>query len=126
MTKWYPDITEQEFTDAINEAVIAALKYEVNENNGGDKAYEAFVRSHLKLWKESGINAPINEGNSIQSWLRFLGSHTKEETLDVMRHRMILLMNAAQEVYDLGPETEDVIGIYDNRPDMRTKKEITE
>ena len=118
MTKWYTGITEQEFTDAVNDEVIAALTYEVNENNGGDKAYNALVRSHLKLWKESGINAPINEGNSIQAWLRFLGSHTKEETLSAMRQRMILLMNAAQEVYNEGPETEDELGIYDNRPDM--------
>ena len=118
MTKWYAGITEQEFTDAVNNEIIAALTYEVNENNGGDKAYDALVRSHLKLWKESGINAPINEGNSIQAWLRFLGGHTKEETLSAMRQRMILLMNAAQEVYDEGPETEDELGIYDNRPDM--------
>jgi hypothetical protein len=118
MTKWYAGITEQEFTDAINDAVVTALRYEVNENNGGDKAYDAYVRSHLKLWKESGVDAPVNEGNSIQAWLRFLGGHSKEETLNTMRIRMLKLMNAAQEVYDLGPEAEDALGIYDNRPDM--------
>lgn len=80
------------------------------------------VRAHLKLWADSGIPAPANEVNSIQGWLRFLGSHTKEETLSTMRQRMVLLMQAANEVYAEGPSVEDAIGIYDNRPDLRPQK----
>jgi len=116
MQEWYPGITEQEFTNAINDAVVKALTDGVND---GTAEYDDLVRAHLKLWADSGVPAPANEGNSIQSWLQFLGSHSKEETLHTMRQRMILLMQAANDVYEEGPEAEDKLGIYDNRPDLR-------
>ena len=116
MTEWYNGITQQEFTDAVNDAVVRALGDGVNDRTAD---YKDLVRAHLKLWAESGIPAPVNEGNSIQAWLRFLGCHTKEETLDAMRQRMILLMQAANEVHKEGPDVENALGIYDNRPDLR-------
>jgi hypothetical protein len=78
-----------------------------------------YLIDHLRLWKDSGIPAPANELQSIQGWLRYLGEHGAEGTKDAMRKRMILLMQAANELHDLGPEAEDAAGIYDNRPEMR-------
>jgi hypothetical protein len=120
MTKWYNGITEQEFTDSVNDAVIEALKNGINNHKA---KYDDYVRSHLKMWAESGIPAPVNEGNSIQSWMSYLGSHTKDQTLDTMLQRMLLLMDAANEAHDLGHEVEDAIGIYDNRPDLKEKRD---
>ena len=78
-----------------------------------------FLREHLRLWKDSGIPAPANELQSIQAWLQYLGQHGAEETKNAMRNRMILLMQAANELHAEGPQAEDEAGIYDNRPDMR-------
>lgn len=78
-----------------------------------------FLIDHLKLWKDSGVPAPANELQSIQGWLRCLGENGAEKTADIMRKRMLLLMEAANDLHALGPEAEDAAGIYDNRPDMR-------
>lgn len=110
-------ITKQEFTDAVNSGVQAILAKRFNSKDP-EIEYKDLVRAHLKLWAESNIPAPENELQSIQAWLRFSGSHTKEEIQNAMRKRMVLLMEAAQEVYDEGPEEEDRLGIYDNRPEM--------
>lgn len=80
-----------------------------------------FLVKHLKLWKDAGIPAPANELQSIQGWLRYLGQHGAEETKSAMRKRMVLLMQAANDLYKEGPEAEDAVGIYDNRPEMRPK-----
>ncbi len=125
MIDWYEGMTEQDFKNAINHAVIDALKNAVNDPVNKDKTrqiYEHYVNAHLKLWAESGIPAPVNEVNSIQSWLMFLASNGKDKTIDTMRQRMNLLLNAAQKVHESGTDKEDEIGIYDNRPDLRGKK----
>ena len=115
MIKWYEGITEQEFTDAINDAVINALKDGVNAKTAD---YKDYVRAHLKFWAESGVPAPESEIQSIQAWLRYSAGHTIEEMKDTLRQRMMLLMEAAEEVYAAGPSEEDRIGIYNNRPDI--------
>ena len=117
MIKWYEGITEQDFIDAVNFAVIEALKDGVN-TKPPTADYKDYVRAHLKFWAESGIPAPESEINSIQSWLRFSARHTMEEMQDTLRQRMMLLMKAAEEVYKEGPESEDAVGIYNNRPDI--------
>lgn len=84
---------------------------------------DAWLVEHLKMWKESGIPAPLNELQSIAAWLRASGSMTKEELQSAMRARMILLMQASQELHAEGREMEDLAGIYDNRPDLRPSSE---
>lgn len=116
MIKWYEGITQQDFTDAINFAVIDALKNGVND---GGAEYEDYLRSHLKFWKESNVPAPASEINSVQAWL----SHSSdcrdlEQMQDTLRARLILLMKAAEEVYAEGTAEEDRLGIYANRLDM--------
>lgn len=115
MIEWYEGITEQDFTDAVNGAVISALKDGVNDHKAD---YKDYVRAHLKFWAESGIPAPESEINSIQAWLRFSSGHTMEEMQDALRQRLMLLMEAAQEVHQEGPAEEDRLGIYANRPDI--------
>jgi len=78
-----------------------------------------YLCEHLKLWEDSGKPAPVNEIQSIQAWHSFLLDHTKEETLKVMMNRMILLGYVASDLHDLGPNAENIVGIYDKRPDMR-------
>ena len=80
---------------------------------------EKFLTDHLRMWKDEGIPAPLNEIQSIQSWLRYLGEHGADGTKDAMRKRMILLAQAASELHKEGPEAEAAAGIYDNRPDMK-------
>lgn len=84
---------------------------------------DAWLVEHLKMWKESGIPAPLNELQSIAAWLRASASMTKEELQSAMRARMILLMQASQELHAEGREMEDLAGIYDNRPDLRPSSE---
>lgn len=74
-----------------------------------------FLFEHLKLWKDEGIPAPENELQSISTWLSYLGMHGAEATKDTMRARMLLLMEAANTLYALGPEAEDKVGIYEKR-----------
>lgn len=78
-----------------------------------------FLLDHLRMWEDSGIPAPVNELQSIQSWLKYLGEHGAEETKSAMRKRMVLLMQAANELHEQGREAEDAAGIYDNRPDLK-------
>ena len=118
MITWYEGITEQDFTNAINFAVIDAIKNGVNATPSTAK-YDDYLKSHLKFWAESGIHAPESEINSIQAWL----SHSSdcrdlEQMQDTLRARLILLMKAAEEVYAAGPAAEDRLGIYANRPDI--------
>lgn len=80
---------------------------------------EKFLTDHLRMWKDEGIPAPLNELQSIAAWLSCLGEHGAESTMDRMRARMLLLMNAANELHAAGPEAEAAAGIYDNRPDLK-------
>lgn len=80
-------------------------------------ANDKFLIDHLKLWKQEGIPAPINELNSIAGWLEFLGKHGEEATKTTMRTRMLLLMTAASDLHKSGKEDE--FGIYENRPDLK-------
>lgn len=84
--------------------------------------YNKFLAEHLKFWEDSGIPAPANELQSIQSWLSYLARNGAEETMKTMRSRMVLLMGAANDLHEAGPEAEDEVGIYDNRPDLDTRE----
>lgn len=117
MSNWYDGITEQEFTDAVNSKVAEILTARFNAKDP-EVEFKDLLRAHLRFWKESNVPAPENEVQSIQAWLRFAGMHTKEEYLNSLRMRLMLLMNAATELYNEGPEAEDAAGIYNNRPDM--------
>jgi hypothetical protein len=81
-----------------------------------------FLEDHLKLWKDLGIPAPENELQSIDAWLHHLCQHGEEETKKAMRKRMILLLQAANDLHARGPEAEDAAGIFERRP----RKEYTE
>lgn len=85
------------------------------------KQLDNFLTDHLRMWKDEGIEAPLNELQSIQAWLSCLGQHGLEETKNRMRARMLLLMKTANNLHVAGPEAEAEAGIYDNRPDMRPK-----
>jgi len=87
---------------------------------------DPFLVEHLKMWKDSGIPAPLNELQSIAAWLRASGSLTKEELQDRMRKRMILLMDASIDLHKEGLEAEDIAGIYNNRPELRPTDEEKE
>lgn len=119
--------------------VIDQLEKETNESSRlhdkcdeQDKEIEQlkqrhdFLEEHLKLWKDSGIPAPANELQSIQTWLKHLSQHGDKETSSVMRTRMLLLLNAAQKLHEKGPEAEDKAGIYEHRPEMRPIKKENE
>lgn len=84
--------------------------------------YNKFLVEHLKFWEDSGIPAPANELQSIRAWLTCLAEHGAEETMTRMRSRMVLLMGAANDLHEAGPEAEDEVGIYDNRPDLDTRE----
>ena len=90
------------------------------------KQQHDFLEEHLKLWKDSGVPAPANELQSIQTWLKHLGQHGDLETRNVMRTRMLLLINAAQKLHEKGPEAEDKAGIYEHRPEMRPVEKESE
>lgn len=79
-----------------------------------------FLNQHLRVWRDSGVSAPLNELQSIDCWLRYLGEHGQEKTIETMQLRMMLLQDAAEKLHALGPEAEDAAGIYANRPEMRT------
>lgn len=80
-----------------------------------------YLREHLILWKDSGIPAPANELQSIAGWLQFLGEHGEAKTKDAMNKRIILLEQAAIELYEEGPEAEAAAGIYKNRPELNNR-----
>ena len=82
-------------------------------------AADKWLTDHLRLWKDEGVDAPLNELQSIAAWLRYLGEHGEKKTKETMRARMLLLMNASIDLHDQGPEAEAAAGIYDNRPDLK-------
>lgn len=73
------------------------------------------LATHLKMWVGQGIAAPANELQSIQSWLQVLGAQGPVETKRIMQKRMILLTQAATEIYNAGSEEEDRLGIYSEK-----------
>lgn len=77
-----------------------------------------FLLDGLRMWKDEGLEAPLNELQSISAWLDTLGEHGAEETMDRMRMRMILLMDAAATLHAQGSEAVKAAGIYVNRPDL--------
>jgi hypothetical protein len=83
------------------------------------KTYDKFLNDYLQMWKDEGVEAPLNELQSIAAWLRYLGSNGKEKTIEAMQMRMLLLMDASNKLHAQGPEAEDAAGIYNNRPDLR-------
>lgn len=92
------------------EAIIQAREAELAEY----RKMRDFLREHLVMWAASGIPAPVNELQSIQGWLGYMG-HGLEATADAMRKRMILLQNAANELDRAGEEAEREAGIYNDR-----------
>ena len=81
---------------------------------------EPFLEEHLRFWKDSGIPAPRNELHSIQAWLRTIaGMKDIEEVKQVMRLRLVLLMEAANDLHDAGEAAIDEAGIYDNAPELK-------
>lgn len=97
------------------EGLVELSRCEINRL----KQEHNFMRTHLKLWKEEVKDGPINELASIQAWLLTLSKNGAEETANIMRTRMLLLMGAAEVLYHEGPAAEDKAGIYENRPDLR-------
>lgn len=83
---------------------------------------DKFLTDHLRMWKDEGVPAPVNELQSISAWLECLGTHGAEETMERMRARLLLLMNTVNELHDQGREAEDAAGIYDNRPDLKPEE----
>jgi hypothetical protein len=79
-----------------------------------EDATNAMLYAYLVFWKELNIPAPLNELQSIQGWLRYLGEHGLGATKSAMRKRMILLQNAAMDLHEAGKEAEDKAGIYQN------------
>lgn len=77
-----------------------------------DITLRTWLYRHLVLWRMTGVAAPKNELESIQSWMGFLAKNTKEDTIDTMRTRMILLTNAVHTLHAAGPEAEDEAGIF--------------
>ena len=80
---------------------------------------DAFLIEHLRMWKDEGVPAPVNELQSIDAWLQCLQEHGAEETMNRMMMRRFLLIDAVIALNDAGPEAEEAAGIYDNRPDMK-------
>jgi len=76
--------------------------------------FDAFLTDNLRMWKASGIPAPLNEIQSINAWMERLKDVGAEETLKSMAARLVLLNRAAQELHAAGPEAEKTAGIYDN------------
>jgi len=77
-----------------------------------------FLIEHLKMWKDEGVPAPVNELQSIAAWLRE-SSYGLEQMQDKMRQRMLLLMEAAEALDEQhGIDGAVLAGIYANRPDL--------
>ena len=83
------------------------------------KYMEDFLVEYLQCWKDEGVPAPVNELQSISSWLR--ESCNVEEMQRKMRCRMVLLMNAASALNEQGLDAEIMAGIYKNRPDLEAE-----
>ncbi len=106
------------------EEKIAFLENELKKEKEKNIAQRKYLCEHLIMWMDEGIPAPLNEAQSIQSWLSYLSSHTKEETMDTMRKRMILLGKTASDIYEKGREAEKEVGIYKNRPDLDPQSKV--
>lgn len=78
---------------------------------------ESFLRSHLKMWMDSGIPAPLNELQSISGWLRTSAEGMRPMQM-AMRNRIILLLREVAKLSNEGIEAEIREGIYDERPDL--------
>jgi len=87
---------------------------------------EDWLAEHLRMWKKSGIEAPRNELQSIHAWLVTLGDEGAEKTKEIMRTRMILLMNAVNDLAEKGSEAEVKAGIYDNDLEALRKRAYNE
>ena len=85
----------------------------------GKEAVDKFLTDHLKMWKDEGVPAPLNEIQSIHAWWGCLKKVGAEETMKRMAARLILLQNAAEALHEAGPEAEEAAGIYEHRPDMK-------
>jgi len=79
---------------------------------------EDFLIDHLKMWKDEGVPAPVNELQSIAAWLRE-SSYGLKQMQDKMRQRMLLLMKTANALDEQhGIDGAVLAGIYANRPDL--------
>jgi hypothetical protein len=74
-----------------------------------------FLHTYLQLWAKSGESAPENEVRSIQTWMATLMKNTKEETLEIMKKRLLILGAAASILHNEGEAAEDAAGIYAKR-----------
>lgn len=86
-----------------------------------------FLIDHLKMWKDEGVPAPVNELQSIAAWLR--ESCNVKEMQDKMRKRMLMLMTVAGALDEQhGVDGAVLAGIYANRPDLleEAKKVVAE
>ena len=92
------------------EAILQAREVELAEY----RKMHSFLREHLVMWASSGIPAPVNELQSIHGWLGYLNKGVKE-TAKAMRNRMLLLMQAANELHAEGEAAENAVGIYNKR-----------
>lgn len=80
---------------------------------------EDFLVEYLQCWRDEGVPAPLNELQSIASWLR--ETVNVEEMQRKMRCRMVLLMNATRAINSRGIDAEVLAGIYKNRPDLEAE-----
>lgn len=85
---------------------------------------DKFLTDNLRMWKDLGIPAPLNELQSIDAWQRYLMDNGAEATIDAMVKRKTLLIEAANALAEAGPEAEAAAGIYDNRPDLRPDPDL--
>ena len=106
---------------------IGALEAEIAASVAGAarplSKVDTFLAEHLRLWKDEGVPAPVNELQSIHAWLGCLARNGKDDTVARMRARMLLLTKAANALHAEGPEAEDAAGIYDRRPRESNDKE---
>jgi hypothetical protein len=85
---------------------------------------EDFLVDHLKMWKDSGVPAPVNELQSIATWLRE-SSYGLEQMQNKMRQRMLLLMKTANALdKQHGIDGAVLAGIYANRPDLELEARL--
>lgn len=110
MKEWTPEEVTK-----LNSVLAEYAPVPVAEAPTEPDCVDQFLIDNLKLWKDEGMPAPMNELQSIAAWLRCLGNFGEKETGSRMRTRMALLMKASNELADLGEETVKAAGIYDRR-----------
>lgn len=74
------------------------------------------LNAHLKCWKRLGVPAPTNELQSISAWLA--ESSRVRNMQNMMRKRLVLLIEHANNLRLKGIKAEIEAGIYDERPDL--------